>query len=149
MKKIILIVFLIFCFLFVLLNIGSGDEEKTELEIELESLETEPTEPRIVIKDSGPEYKVFHFTVKVADGSYKVGDNANKISKNDADFLNSLSKIPGVAFVRIEPYEVTIKRGGAFKWKEIEPNILKILLERFGEDKNKVKIISSEEAQSF
>lgn len=141
MKKITVIIFLIFCFPFVLSNIVSGDEEKTELEIEFERLEAEPTEPRILIERNPlSDYGIYNVTIKIV--------NQKIVDENCANLSNQLSEIPGIISVKVETYKVTIKKGTAFNWEKIEPKVLKIIKECFGEDKNRVKIIFPEEARS-
>ena len=126
-------IFLISCFLFVLSGAESGSEKM---------------EPIILIEDSGPEYKIFNFTSEVINYSrifrkpFNVSeDDAKKIGEDGANFLNCLFQIPGIITVIIEPYKITIKRNIVFNWEWIEPKVLEIIKERFGENKDKVKII--------
>lgn len=136
--KIFLIIFFIACFLLVVLGTGSGEE------------------PRILIRDSGPDYKIFSLTVKVVNCPYcnfktpfEIKEmDTEKICRDDINFLNRLFKIEGISSVSVEYYEVIIKRGRAFEWKSIEPHVLEVLKECFGANKDKVEIIRDPKAQS-
>lgn len=54
--------------------------------------------------------------------------------------LRELFAIPGVSKVFITPYELTIDKGLAFNWDEIEPSIIEVLKRVFGETGQEIAV---------
>lgn len=139
MKKIKILVSCLCCLFFTLMNPGNGRGE---------------IKPEIYVENCGPDYKVFKPTTEVVNcphssfaKPFEIKErDKEKIHKGDINLLNHLFEIKGIDFVSVEPYRVVIKKGGGFKWGDIEPQVLEILKERFGEKKDKVTVIY--EAQS-
>ena len=91
---------------------------------------------------AGPPYendhKEFHVNLEISESNFelfkrplrdKSGKYLCKVGSLGAGIVGALFKISGIDTVTIEPYNITIHKGPAFEWEDIEPPILKILNE--------------------
>lgn len=99
-------------------------------------------EPRIKVQICPhPDVRSYHLTTEISKHSLRIFQRPLSSNKDLKDLeevgelgtllLREVFAIPGVSRVFIAPYELTVTKGSAFEWSEIEPDILEALKKRF------------------
>lgn len=110
--------------------------------------------PRIVVEQvPNRDIHVYHVTMEVSNTPLhefrrpierpssdkylkEVGERGTKLVK-------SLLHLPGVDDVWISPYRLSVTKGNAFDWDDIEPEVLAILKKGFGRKVGDVQVFGS------
>ncbi len=111
-------------------------------------------EPRIKVQTvPNPEVRVYNLTTEISKHHIhnfwrplREGSSdkyLEEVGELGASLLHEVFALPGVNEVFIKPYELSVTKGDAFEWDEIEPDILEALKKCFGETEQEVRVIRS------
>lgn len=109
-------------------------------------------EPKILIKPQPNilKTKEYHLTERISNGPFceivqmSQGNESmylEKIGEKGVALTREILALQGVVKVGINPYALMVTKGDAFEWYEIEPDILEILKNSFGQTEREIKII--------
>jgi hypothetical protein len=70
-------------------------------------------------------------TTKHSGETYK--RYSRQLTKKAPQLVKDLLEVDGVVEVGLEPYKISVEKGDAFSWDEIEGEILAVLRKHFGE----------------
>ena len=111
---------------------------------------------RIVIEQCpNPHFQEFHCTALLSEARRQefkrpLRDSSEKylklLGEKGAGLIHTLFGIAGVAEVFISPYEITVVKGEAFDWKDIQPETLEALKAVFaahGMDAESVEVVGA------
>lgn len=97
--------------------------------------------------------RVYHLSVEISnypfhsfqrplrEGSLKDDVNFAEIGEIGSSVIREIFAIPGVHEVFIKPYELSVKKGTAFEWQEIELDLIETLKKKF--EGKEVRVIYS------
>ncbi|MDD3475172.1 MAG: NifU N-terminal domain-containing protein [Candidatus Dojkabacteria bacterium] len=67
--------------------------------------------------------QIFYRPLRESTGGYLI-----EVGRKGATIVRRLFKIPGVTEVFVHPYSLGIKKGKCFKWDEIEPKVIEVIM---------------------
>jgi len=74
----------------------------------------------------------------------RYGGDSDKLSKAERALVEALSQVPGVKDIGVGPYEVSVRRGAVFAWKEIQPRVEVVVARWTGLEAVKTELLGPE-----
>lgn len=88
--------------------------------------------------------EMFHMPLRESSEKY-----IEKVGPVGSELIRKLDAIIGISEVTLQQYEVGISLGGAFDWSDVEDDILEAIKDCFGDRKDEVEIVRSDERHLY
>ncbi len=90
-----------------------------------------------------PHFLVFHTTLEISEDIHQhfmrpIRESSltylNKVGEIGTRIITQTLALDGVIEAHIQPYKLSVEKGEAFDWRDIEPGVVEILKKEFGEE---------------